>query len=99
RAPRRSDMTTDERILDAAGVRRYADAIVKRSLGVCTGDFLLVRGRPEQREIVVATAEAGYRAGAKIVDVSYYDPLVERAHFEHGSTEAPRGVNPTSAAR
>ena len=74
-------MTENERILEPAGVRRYADAIVKASLGVRKGDFLLVQGHPEQRLMVVATAEAGYRAGATTVDVSYYDPLVERAHF------------------
>jgi aminopeptidase len=92
-------MTTDERILDAADVRRYADAIVKASLGVGKGDYLLVQGHPEQREMVVATAEAGYRAGAKIVDVSYYDPLVERAHFEHGSKESLGVVSPWALRR
>ena len=69
-----------ETILEPDELRRYADAIVKASLGVGKGDFLLVQGQPEHREIVVATAEAGYRAGATIVDVCVLRPARERAH-------------------
>jgi len=88
-----------ETILEPDELRRYADAIVKASLGVGRGDFLFVQGHPEHREIVVATAAAGYRAGATTVDVSYYDPLVERAHFEHGSKESVGVVSPWALRR
>jgi aminopeptidase len=88
-----------ETILDSDERRRYADAIVKASLGVGKGDFLLVQGHPEHREIVVATAAAGYRAGATTVDVMYYDPLVERAHYEHGSKESLGQVSPWALGR
>jgi aminopeptidase len=87
------------RILEPAELRRYADAIVKASLGVGKGDILLVQGHPEHRELVVATAEAGYRAGATTVDVSYYDPLVERAHYEHGSKDSLGVVSPWAIRR
>ena len=86
-------------ILDSDERRRYADAIVKASLGVGKGDFLLVQGHPEHREIVVATAAAGYRAGATTVDVTYYDPLVERAHYEYGSKESLGQVSPWALGR
>jgi aminopeptidase len=89
----------EERILEPAELRRYADAIVKASLGVGKGDFLLVQGHPEHRELVVATAEAGYRAGATEVDVAYYDPLVERARLEHGSKGSLGAVTPWSVRR
>ena len=85
--------------LGPSQLRRYAEAIVKASLGVAKGDFLLVQGHPEHRELVVATAEAGYRAGATTVDVSYYDPLVERAHFEHGSKDSLGIVSPWAMRR
>ena len=88
-----------ETILDSDERRRYADAIVKASLGVGKGDFLLVQGHPEHREIVVATAAAGYRAGATTVDVTYYDPLVDRAHYEYGSKESLGQVSPWALGR
>ncbi|MEP6812655.1 MAG: aminopeptidase [Actinomycetota bacterium] len=88
-----------ETILESDECRRYADAIVKASLGVGRGDFLFVQGHPEHREIVVATAAAGYRAGATTVDVTYYDPLVERAHYEYGSKESLGKVSPWALGR
>jgi aminopeptidase len=88
-----------ETILDSDERGRYADAIVKASLGVGKGDFLLVQGHPEHREIVVATAAAGYRAGATTVDVTYYDPLVERAHYEYGSKASLGQVSPWALGR
>ena len=86
-------------ILDSDERRRYADAIVKASLGVGKCDFLLVQGHPEHREIIVATAAAGYRAGATTVDVTYYDPLVDRAHYEYGSKESLGQVSPWALGR
>ena len=77
---------------------RYADAIVQASLGVGKGDYLVVQGQPEHRELVVAIVDAGYRAGATIVDVAYYDPLVERAHYEHGVEESLGVVTPVGDA-
>ena len=92
-------MREGEGILEPDELRRYADAIVKASLGVGKGDFLYVQGHPEHREIVVATAAAGYRAGATTVEVSYYDPLVERAHYEHGSKDSLGVVSPWALRR
>src|SRR6266404_9100010 len=76
-----------EGLLKAADLRRYADAIVKASLGFSKGETLVVRGNPLHRELVVAVAEAGYRAGAHLVDVQYIDPLVMRARLEHGKDD------------
>src|SRR5258705_5883931 len=88
-----------ETILEPDELKRYADAIVKASLGVARGDFLFVQGHPEHREVVVATAAAGYRAGATNVDVVYYDPLAERAHYEFGSKESLGQVSPWALRR
>ena len=86
-------------ILEPQQLRRYADAIAKASLGVSRGDVLLVQGAPAHRELVVAVAEAGYRAGAHVVDVSYYDPLAERARLEHGPKAALGVVTPWALRR
>jgi aminopeptidase len=80
-----------EELLEPDQRRRYADAIVKASLGVKRGDTLSVLGHLEHREILLAVVESGYRAGATIVDLDYSDPLSFRARLEHG-TEAARGT-------
>lgn len=84
----------DERILEPAQARRYADAIVKASLGIKRGDTLAVYGHPEHREILLAVVEAGYRAGCLTVDLDYSDPLAGRALLEHGSEDARGYVSP-----
>jgi aminopeptidase len=86
-------------LLESSQLRRYADAITKASLGITKGDVLLVQGSCAHRELVVAVAEAGYRAGAEVVDVSYYDPLAERARLEHGSKAALGVVTPWALRR
>jgi aminopeptidase len=88
-----------EQILEPEQLRRYADAIVKASLGVTKGDVLVVQGEPAHRELVVAVAEAGYRAGADIVEVLYTDPLVARAKLKYARDEALGVVPPWSLRR
>jgi aminopeptidase len=86
-------------LLKPAELRRYADAIVKASLGFGKGDVLSVRGAPAHRELVVAVAEAGYRAGAHIVDVGYIDPLVTRARLGLARDDALGVITPWNARR
>jgi aminopeptidase len=88
-----------DEILSADERARYAEAIVKASVSVRKGDYLLVQGHLEHRELVVAVAEAGYRAGASTVDVVYHDPLVERAHYLYGSKESLGVVTPWAMRR
>jgi aminopeptidase len=78
----------EDSILGPAELRRYADAIVKASLGVGKGHTLVVTGQPAHRELAVAVADAGYRAGALIVDGWYADPRVDRARLLHASDDA-----------
>ena len=88
-----------EGILEPHELRRYADAIVKASLGVTTGDTLVVTAEPAHRELAVAIAAAGYRAGALISDVWYSDPLVIRARLEHAGKESLGLVSPWAERR
>jgi aminopeptidase len=86
-------VTTNGQILEPERLRRYADAIVKASLGVAEGETLVVQGEPDHREILVAVAEAGYRAGATFVEVQYGDPRVVRARMKLGKDAALGAVS------
>jgi aminopeptidase len=81
-------------LLPAEALTRYADAIVRASLGVKQGDSFVVQGEPEHRELLVAAAESAYRAGARFVDVVTGDPLVMRARVKYGSDEALGALSP-----
>src|ERR1700687_5718455 len=88
-----------DRLLEPRELRRYADAIAKASLGVTTGDTLVVTAEPAHRELAVAVATAGYRAGALVSDVWYSDPLVIRARLQHAQDGAPGLVTPWAERR
>src|ERR1700745_2392752 len=88
-----------EPLLPPEALARYADAIVRASLGIGKGDTLLVQGEPEHRELLVAVAETAYRAGARFVDVVTADPLVMRARLLHGSDDAIGALSPWSRRR
>jgi aminopeptidase len=65
--------------VDDGSLARYADAIVRDGLQIGPGDVLAVHPEPIQRELTLALAEAGYRAGAHYVDVLEVDPRITRA--------------------
>jgi aminopeptidase len=88
-----------EPLLPPAPLARYADAIVQASLGIGKGDSLVVLGQPEHRELLVAMAESGYRAGARFVDTVTTDPLAMRARLLHGSDDALGVLSPWARRR
>jgi aminopeptidase len=88
-----------EPLLPPESLARYADAIVRASLGIEKGDSLVVQGEPEHREVLVAIAEAAYRAGARFVDVLVTDPLVMRARLLHGPDDALGNLSPWALRR
>jgi len=88
-----------EPLLPAASLVRYADAIVRASLGIGEGDSLVVQGQPEHRELLVAVAESAYGAGARFVDVVTADPLVMRARLLHGTDDAIGALSPWARRR
>jgi aminopeptidase len=88
-----------ESLLPAESLERYADAIVRASLGIGPGDTLVVQGEPEHRELLVAVAAAAYRAGAQFVDVVTADPLVMRARLLYGSNDAIGVLSPWARRR
>jgi aminopeptidase len=72
-------------LLPPAELARYADAVVLGCLDVREDELLLVRALPSQRELAAALADAGYRAGARLVDVLYHDPFVQAARIRHAA--------------
>ena len=64
--------------MEAAGLARYANAIVRDALRLGDGDVLAVHGEPAHREVLVALAEAGYRAGCRYCDVLTTDLRIKR---------------------
>jgi aminopeptidase len=74
-------------VLDAATRARYAEAIVRTCLDVRPDDQIVVMCEPVHRELALALAEAGYRAGARHVDAWYTDSLVRRVRIEHAAEE------------
>lgn len=68
-------------------IERYADTIVRSCLRLEAGDTLFLTGQHAHRELLVALADAGYRAGARLVDVDYQDPLVRAARVRHAADD------------
>jgi aminopeptidase len=66
---------------------RYADAIVRSCLHVRDGDLLVVRAEPPHRELVIAVAEAAYRAGARLVEPIWTDKRMVAARVRHAREE------------
>jgi aminopeptidase len=74
-------------LLQPAQLERYADAVVRECLDLAEGELLIVRAQPAQREFAVALAEAGYRAGARYVDVVYEELRAQAARVRHAREE------------
>jgi aminopeptidase len=64
-------------------LERYAETVARECLRLAPGELLLVRAQPAHRELAVALAEAGYRAGARYVDVVYDEPRAQAARVRH----------------
>jgi aminopeptidase len=86
-------------VLEPEELRRYADAIVKASLGVGKGETLVVQADPPHRELAVECVAAGYRAGAALVELQYRDPLADRARLLHAREDALGATSPWAKTR
>jgi aminopeptidase len=75
-------------VLEPEQLARYADAIVRACLGLNEGDTLVVYGAPAHRELAVAVVEAGYRAGARLVEAVYAEPHAQAARIRHAADDA-----------
>jgi aminopeptidase len=78
---------------------RYAEALVAAGAALRRGDLLVTIGQPAHRELLLAIAEAGYRGGARHVQVEADDPLAAAARFRHGGKSAIGVRAPWAAPR
>jgi aminopeptidase len=67
-------------------VTRLAELAV-HGANVQPGQVLMVTGEIGQEDVARAVAAAGYRRGAKFVDVDYFDPHVKHARIAHADPE------------
>ena len=76
-------------VVDTDGrLARYADLAVRVGANLQPGQTLFVASQIEHAPLARAIARAGYRAGARYVDVSYRDEHVRRAMIALGPDEA-----------
>jgi aminopeptidase len=67
-------------------LERLADLAV-HGANVQPGQVLMITGESGNEDVARAIAAAGYRRGARFVDVDYFDPYVKRARIEHGDPD------------
>ena len=76
--------------MDGAGadrLERLADLAV-HGANVQPGQVLMITGEIGNEDVARAVAAAGYRRGAKFVDVDYFDPHIKRARIEHADPDS-----------
>ena len=78
---------TEGGALGGPRLARYADAVVRSCLRLDPADALYVQGQPAHRELMVALAEAAYRAGAAEANIEYVDNLVAAARIRFAADE------------
>jgi aminopeptidase len=76
-------MSTEKRAAfdDPAVLERFADLVVVTAANLQRGQLLSIGSEIGKEEITRAIAAAGYRHGAKFVDVAYFDLHVKRARL------------------
>jgi aminopeptidase len=80
--------------MDDATLERLADLVVGFGANVQPGQIVSVAGEPGKEPLVRAVAASAYRAGAKFVDVQWFDPWVKRARIEHAAEDTLEYVPP-----
>lgn len=79
---------------DPEVLERFADLVVKTAANLQEGQVLAVGSEIGKESVTRAIAAAGYKAGAKYVDVSYFDLHVKRARLLYASEETLDYVPP-----
>lgn len=86
-------------LLPQEDLARYADAVVRTAVSLGRDDHLIVTCEPAHREFGIALVEAGYRAGAKAVEVVYADPLLRAARLRAAPERYIGYISPWRAKR
>src|SRR6266513_921367 len=78
---------TDDTGMDPATLERFADLVVGFAANVQPDQIVAIGAEPGKEPLARALAASAYRAGAKFVDVSYFDLEVKRARLMHASED------------
>jgi aminopeptidase len=73
--------------MNDAMVQRLADLVVGFGANVQPDQIVAVGCEPGKEYLTRAIAASAYRAGARFVDVQWFDPWVKRARIEHAREE------------
>lgn len=79
---------------DPATLERFARLAVGFAANVQPGQLVQIRSEIGKEDLTRAVATEAYRAGAKYVDVDYFDLHVKRARLEHAAEETLDWVPP-----
>jgi aminopeptidase len=79
---------------DPAVLERFADLVVKTAANLQPGQVMAIGSEIGKEAVTRAVAAAGYRHGAKFVDVSYFDLHVKRARLEYADEDTLDYVPP-----
>jgi aminopeptidase len=75
-------------------IERLAELAVRFGANVQPGQLVAMLAETGQEEVARSVADAAYRAGAKYVDVLYFDPYVKHSRLLHAPTETLDYVPP-----
>ena len=73
--------------MDEATLERFADLVVGFAANVQPEQIVAIGAEPGKEPLARALAASAYRAGAKFVDVAYFDLQVKRARLMHAAEE------------
>jgi aminopeptidase len=79
---------------DPAVLERFAELVVKTAANLQPGQLLSIGSEIGKEAVTRAVAAAGYKHGAKFVDVSYFDLHVKRARLLYADEETLEYVPP-----
>jgi aminopeptidase len=74
-------------VMDDTTLERFADLVVGFAANVQPQQIVAVGAEPGKEPLARAIAASAYRAGAKFVDVSYFDLHVKRARLLHAGED------------
>jgi aminopeptidase len=73
--------------MDDATLERFADLVIGFAANVQPEQIVAIGAEPGKEQLARALAASAYRAGAKFVDVAYFDLQVKRARLMHAAEE------------
>jgi aminopeptidase len=73
--------------MDEATLERFADLVIGFAANVQPEQIVAIGAEPGKEGLARALAASAYRAGAKFVDVAYFDLQVKRARLMHAAED------------